>query len=90
MIRTFSNSKSSERLSRRDLLLGASSGVAVSLAGAALPVWGQSPQAGVTADRSAPKPGRIRRFNCGDGEGRPAARQAQNGVDNAGSVAAVA
>jgi len=55
-MRTFSNSKSSELLSRRDLLLGASSGVAVSLAGAALPVWGQSPQAGVTADRSAPKP----------------------------------
>jgi Xaa-Pro dipeptidase len=56
MIRTFSNSRSSERLSRRDLLLGASSGVAVSLAGATLPLWSQSPQAGAAADRSAPKP----------------------------------
>src|SRR5258706_6834823 len=53
-MRTFSNSKSSELLSRRDLLRGASSGVAVSLAGATLPVWSQSPPA--AADRSAPKP----------------------------------
>jgi len=54
MMKTFSSSKYSEKLSRRDLLLGASSGVAMSLAGTALPVWGQLPQSGATADHAAP------------------------------------
>jgi Xaa-Pro dipeptidase len=55
MMRTVSISKYSECLSRRDLLLGASSGVAVSLAGATLPAWSQSPQAGAADDPAAPK-----------------------------------
>jgi Xaa-Pro dipeptidase len=40
------NSNMSENLSRRNLLLGASTGVAATLAGAALPAWGQTPQPG--------------------------------------------
>jgi Xaa-Pro dipeptidase len=46
MKRTSSISILSENFSRRDLLLGASSGVAASLAGAALPAWSTPPQAG--------------------------------------------
>jgi Xaa-Pro aminopeptidase len=53
-MKAISRSKSSEKLSRRDLLLGASSGVAISLAGTALPAWSQSSQSGATADRAAP------------------------------------
>lgn len=45
-MRNISSSKLSENLSRRDLLLGASTGVAASLAGAALPAWSRPPQAG--------------------------------------------
>ena len=45
MKKPFSISKFFERLSRRDLLLGASSGVAVTLAGATLPAWSETPQA---------------------------------------------
>jgi Xaa-Pro dipeptidase len=56
MMKIFSSSGFSKDLSRRDVLLGASSGVAMSLAGAALPAWSQSPQANATADRAAPKP----------------------------------
>lgn len=48
---TFSSSKSSEGLSRRELLLGASSGAAVALAGTTLPAWSQPPQA---ADQTRP------------------------------------
>ncbi len=43
------NFRVSEPLSRRDLLLGASSVVAVSLAGAALPARSETPQAGAAA-----------------------------------------
>ncbi len=49
MKKTHSNSKLSEHMSRRDLLLGATSGVAISLAGAALPAWSETPQPGATA-----------------------------------------
>jgi Xaa-Pro aminopeptidase len=56
MMKIFSRSRFSKDLSRRDVLLGASSGVAISLAGAALPAWSLSPQAGASADRTAPKP----------------------------------
>ena len=54
-MRNFLSSKFFEHLSRRDLLLGASSGVAVSLAGAALPAWSELPQAGAAADPAASK-----------------------------------
>src|SRR5271166_4703504 len=43
------SSNLSKRMSRRDLLVGASSGVAVSLAGAALPAWSESPRANAAA-----------------------------------------
>jgi hypothetical protein len=52
-MRKFSNPMFSDCLSRRDLLLGASSGVAVSLAGAALPAWSESLQAGAAANPAA-------------------------------------
>ena len=55
-MKTFSRSKASKNLSRRDVLLGASSGVAMSLAGAALPVWGQSPEAVAPTNHAASKP----------------------------------
>jgi Xaa-Pro dipeptidase len=55
MIRAVSSSKFSGSLSRRDLLLGASSGAAVSLAGATLRAWSQTPQAGATTDHTASK-----------------------------------
>ena len=48
-------SKINENLSRRDLLLGATSGVAASLAGATLPAWGQAPQPAAAIDHAAPK-----------------------------------
>jgi Xaa-Pro aminopeptidase len=51
----FSGSKFSEHLSRRDLLLGASSGVAASLAVATLPARGGAQQAGTPADQGSPK-----------------------------------
>jgi Xaa-Pro dipeptidase len=54
-MRTFSSWESSERLSRRDLLLGASTGVAASIAGAALPAWSQAPSPAAAAESSAPK-----------------------------------
>lgn len=49
------SSNSSAGLSRRDLLLGASTGAAVSLATAALPAWSESPQAGAAANAAATK-----------------------------------
>src|SRR5450631_678748 len=52
MKKTLPSSKHSDRMSRRDLLLGASSGVAVSLAGAALPAWGKPPQAAAATAQS--------------------------------------
>lgn len=54
-MKNFSTSIFSENLSRRDLLAGASSSVALSLAGAALPAWGQAPPASAAGDRAAPK-----------------------------------
>jgi Xaa-Pro aminopeptidase len=54
-MRKIPNSMCSEGLSRRDLLLGASSGVAVSLAGATLPAWSESPQAGAATNPPAQK-----------------------------------
>jgi Xaa-Pro dipeptidase len=54
-MRATSRSKFYEGLSRRDLLLGASSGVAVSLAATALPAWSESPQAGAASNPAAPK-----------------------------------
>jgi Xaa-Pro dipeptidase len=45
----------SEHLSRRDLLLGASSGAAWSLVGTALPAWSGAPQASSASDQAAPK-----------------------------------
>src|SRR5690348_1176167 len=54
-MREFSYSTFSEGLSRRDLLLGASSGVAVSLAGATLPAWSESPQADAASNPPAQK-----------------------------------
>jgi Xaa-Pro aminopeptidase len=54
-MKKFSRPIFSENLSRRDLLAGASSGVALSLAGAALPAWGQVPPAGAASDPAAPK-----------------------------------
>jgi Xaa-Pro aminopeptidase len=54
-MRKIPNSMCSEGLSRRDLLLGASSGVAVSLAGATLPAWSESPQAGAASNPPAQK-----------------------------------
>ncbi|MBZ5659526.1 MAG: M24 family metallopeptidase [Acidobacteriia bacterium] len=53
-MRDMSNSKSPDNLSRRDLLVGASSGVAASLAGAALPAWSRPPQAGETKPAISP------------------------------------
>lgn len=53
-MKTFTNSKCSEKLSRRDLLLSASSGVAISLAGTALPAWSQSAQSGAAQMHSMP------------------------------------
>jgi hypothetical protein len=44
-----SSSPCSERLSRRDLLWGASSGLALSLAGGALPAFSESPQTGAAS-----------------------------------------
>ena len=55
MMRPFPSAKLSENFSRRDLLLGASSGVAMSLTAATLPAWGQSSLAGAANDRGAPK-----------------------------------
>ena len=55
MTSSFSDSKFSEFLSRRDLLLRASSGVPMSLAGATLSAWGQSSQATAAADLTAQK-----------------------------------
>jgi Xaa-Pro dipeptidase len=55
IMRATSGSICSEGLSRRDLLLGASSGVAVSLAGTTLPAWSEWPQAGAAAIPAAPK-----------------------------------
>src|ERR1700730_17797890 len=55
MTRAFSYSKFSEFLSRRDLLLSASSGVVMSLAGATLPAWGQSSQVTSATDHTAQK-----------------------------------
>jgi Xaa-Pro dipeptidase len=54
MMNPFSGPKSSEKLSRRELLLGASSGVAISLAGTALPAWSQSSQSGAAPMHSMP------------------------------------
>ena len=54
-MRATSRSKFYEGLSRRDLLLGASSGVAVSLAATALPAWSESRQAGAASNPAAPK-----------------------------------
>jgi Xaa-Pro aminopeptidase len=54
MMRKISSSKLSENLSRRDLLLGASTGVAASLAGAALPAWSHPPQAGESKPALSP------------------------------------
>src|SRR4029077_9636920 len=54
-MKKFSNSKLSEGLSRRDLLLGASSGMAVSLAAATLPAWSESAQAGAVPNPPAQK-----------------------------------
>ena len=54
-MKQFSNSKLSEGWSRRDLLLGASSGMAVSLAAATLPAWSESPQAGAVPNPPAQK-----------------------------------
>lgn len=54
MMRKIPSSKISENFSRRDLLLGASTGVAASLAGAALPAWSRSPQAGEAKTSIAP------------------------------------
>jgi Xaa-Pro dipeptidase len=56
-MKTFSGSKVCKNLSRRDLLLDASSGVAMSLAAAALPVWSQSPETVASTDHAASKPG---------------------------------
>jgi len=56
MTKKVSGSGSSESMSRRNLLLGASSAVAVSVAGATFPAWSQSQQAGAAADHSAAKP----------------------------------
>ena len=53
-MRSISNSKFPDNLSRRDLLVGASSGVAATLAGAALPAWSQSPQAGAAKPSISP------------------------------------
>ncbi len=49
-----SSSKLSDNISRRDLLLGASTGVAASLAGAALPAWSRAPQADETKPSISP------------------------------------
>ena len=55
-MKNFSRPVFSENLSRRDLLTGASSSVAFSLAAAALPAWGQAPPASAASDPAAPKP----------------------------------
>src|ERR1700681_1979234 len=55
VMKKISRSIFSENLSRRDLLAGASSGVALSLAGAALPAWGQTPPASAASNPAAPK-----------------------------------
>src|SRR5579863_10647950 len=55
MSKPSSTSKVSEGLSRRDLLLGASSGVAVTLAGTALPAWSRPPQSGAATDQAPTK-----------------------------------
>lgn len=51
------SNKGSEGLSRRRLLLGASSGAALTLAGAAFPAWSASPQGGASAEQAPAKRG---------------------------------
>lgn len=56
-MKTHSNSPFSERLSRRDLLWGASSGFAVTLAGAALPAYSESQPAGAESSQGSMQAG---------------------------------
>jgi hypothetical protein len=50
-MKTHSRSPFSEAFSRRDLLWGASSGLAVSLAGSALPAYSESPQTSASSSQ---------------------------------------